>query len=180
MLETLHADLARDDMTIDELAAAADKYLSQLVPHQSRYKVQATPDTRTIRYYTSRGLLPKPGGTQGGRARYQGSHLLRLILIKKLQAEYQSLKRITQIMKSLSDAAILNQLFPGRRNAAPPAPQPSPPGEPVFIFEETQTIQFGHGAQLSLPKSLLTQADARQNLADQLMQLAARLRDEST
>ncbi len=180
MLETLHADLARDDMTIDELAAAVDKYLSQLVPHQTRYKVQAKPDTRTIRYYTSRGLLPKPGGTQGGRARYQGSHLLRLILIKKLQAEYQSLKRITQIMKPLSDADILNQLFPGWRAPALPNSQPPPSGGSVFIFEETRTIQLGEGVHLTVAKSLLGQPDARAALADQLAQLATQLRNGFT
>ncbi|MCR5185650.1 MAG: MerR family transcriptional regulator [Clostridia bacterium] len=48
---------------------------------------------RTIHYYISKGLLLPPEGT-GVNSIYTDEHLNRLLLIKKLQAEYMPLNKI--------------------------------------------------------------------------------------
>src|SRR5687767_11109930 len=90
-LGMLHKLLERNDMTMEELVEAADGMVTQLAPRQTRYKVTERPDARTIRYYVTQGLLPKPLGYDGGRARYGTTHLLRLLVVKKLQAEHHTL-----------------------------------------------------------------------------------------
>ena len=57
---------------MEELVDAADGIVAELAPRQTRYKVTERPDARTIRYYVTQGLLPKPLGYDGGRARYGG------------------------------------------------------------------------------------------------------------
>ena len=80
MEERLSPYLNRDDLTIEELVEAAAGLLREMVPRQSRYKVTERPDARTIRYYITQKLLPSPASYEGGRARYSGQHLARLLL----------------------------------------------------------------------------------------------------
>jgi DNA-binding transcriptional MerR regulator len=60
---------------------------------------------RTIRYYLSRGLLPSVGASGPG-PKYDDSHLARLRLIKRLQAEHQPLAEIRRRLETLDDATI--------------------------------------------------------------------------
>lgn len=48
---------------------------------------------RTIHYYISKGLLMPPEGS-GVNSTYNDSHLERLVLIKKLQADFMPLNKI--------------------------------------------------------------------------------------
>lgn len=50
---------------------------------------------RTIHYYISKGLLLPPEGT-GINSLYNNEHLERILLIKKLQAEYMPLNKIRE------------------------------------------------------------------------------------
>ena len=50
---------------------------------------------RTIHYYISKGLLLPPDGT-GINSLYNDEHLERILLIKKLQAEYMPLNKIRE------------------------------------------------------------------------------------
>ena len=50
---------------------------------------------RTIHYYISKGLLLQPEGT-GINSLYNDEHLERILLIKKLQAEYMPLNKIRE------------------------------------------------------------------------------------
>ena len=50
---------------------------------------------RTIHYYISKGLLLPPEGS-GVNSIYNDNHLERLLLIKKLQAEYMPLNKIRE------------------------------------------------------------------------------------
>ena len=72
---------------------------------------------RTVRYYISQGLLavdvsPGPG------PKYDDTHLARLRLIKRLQAEHQPLAEIRHRLEALSDADVL---------ALAEEPAPAPP-----------------------------------------------------
>lgn len=122
----LLASLERDDLTVDELADRAETLLRELAPRQTRYKVRERPDVRTIRYYTAQSLLPKPVGYEGGRARYAGSHLLRLLLIKKLQAEHHTLKHIARVLRDADDQDVLHALLDHALDAPGSLPRPEP------------------------------------------------------
>ncbi len=60
---------------------------------------------RTIRYYVAQGLLASPVGAGPG-ARYDASHLARLRLIRRLQAEHLPLAEIRRRLSTLSSAEI--------------------------------------------------------------------------
>ena len=49
-------------------------------------RVRDVPDLRTIRYYTTLGLLDRAAAMRGRTALYGPRHLLQLVLIKRLQA----------------------------------------------------------------------------------------------
>ncbi len=65
---------------------------------------------RTIRYYTSEGLLPQPD-SDGKYAFYNENHKNRLELILRMKAAYLPLKEIRQIMLSLSDEQVFQRLM---------------------------------------------------------------------
>lgn len=56
---------------------------------------------RTVHYYVGRGLLPPPDGAGVGTT-YREEHLLRLLLIKRLQEHYLPLEKIREILTSLA------------------------------------------------------------------------------
>ncbi len=60
---------------------------------------------RTVRYYVQQGLLPSPG-MRGPGARYDGRHLDRLNLIKRLQREHLPLAEIRRRLEALDDSAV--------------------------------------------------------------------------
>lgn len=92
--------------TIDELAVKAAEALSRASWEQQSGRVRDIPDRRTIRYYTTLGILDKPLEFQGRTALYGPRHLLQLIAIKKLQAQGLSLLAVQKRLLGLSDAAL--------------------------------------------------------------------------
>lgn len=57
------------------------------------------PNARTVRYYTTLGLLDRPASFQGRTAYYGRKHLLQLVAIKRLQAKGLTLAQIqTQLL----------------------------------------------------------------------------------
>jgi hypothetical protein len=109
--EVLQEIRGRRGMTIDDLVDEAARLLPTVAGHQTRYKVTDRPDVRTIRYYVTRGLLPKAHDYEGGRARYGGTHLIRLLLIKKLQAEHHTLTRISSTLEEADDRGVMALLL---------------------------------------------------------------------
>ncbi len=72
-------------------------------------RIRAIPDVRTIRYYTTLGLIDRPAEMQGRTAFYSLRHVQQLAAIKRLQARGLTLSDIQQEMLGLS-AAKLSQL----------------------------------------------------------------------
>ena len=68
-------------------------------------RVSAAPDARTVRYYTTLGLLDRPR-IEGRQARYGERHLLQLLAIKALQAVDLPLAEIQQRLYARSDAEL--------------------------------------------------------------------------
>ncbi|WAS97999.1 helix-turn-helix domain-containing protein [Nannocystis punicea] len=90
--------------TIRELGRQAEQRLaSDEAPANGQ--VRAVPDERSIRYYTTLGLLDRPT-LQGRTALYGPRHLAQLIAIKRLQAEGKSLAEIQRLLPTLDDATL--------------------------------------------------------------------------
>ena len=178
--------LAREDLTIEGLVAAADELLGELAPRQSRYKVTERPDARTVRYYVTQKLLPKPTSYEGGRARYSGRHLARLLLIKKLQSEHHTLQRIASVLETATDEDVLRTLFPGARERRPAATKRVKPerlvGATPDDVKPPQLLErrsLGHGVCLDIPSLVLADPKLRAQLANRLDSLARALRESS-
>lgn len=110
--------------TIDELGAQAALALSVDYDGAPNSRIRDVPDRRTIRYYTTLGLLDRPAEMRGRTALYDTRHLLQLVAIKRLQAKGLSLGEVQHQLLGLTDAAL-------RRLARVPdldtTNQPAPP-----------------------------------------------------
>ncbi len=158
---------------MEELIAGAHRLLAELVPKQSRYKVTERPDARTIRYYVNENLLPRPESYEGGRARYSGSHLIRLLLIKKLQAEHHSLRRIAKVLEGATDREVLQELVPD--GSALPSTGSAKPSIPT---EAQSLVRFPlvHGGSVDVPTDVVRDPVRRRELAERLEVLIRNLR----
>src|SRR5881275_2453316 len=85
-------------------------------------RVSPAPDARTVRYYTTLGLLERPA-IAGRQARYGRRHVLQLLAIKGLQVRGLPLSQIQERLYGRSDAeleALIGAM--GREAAEAPAP----------------------------------------------------------
>ena len=103
MILLLKAFREREDFTIDELVVVTRDLIRETAISQVRWKVAEHPDVRTIRYYMTTGLLPKPASYEGTAARFGYKHLLILLTIKTLQANYLPLQKIKEIIGSKTE-----------------------------------------------------------------------------
>jgi DNA-binding transcriptional MerR regulator len=89
--------------TLDELCEQVARALSDDVPGSLDGRVRYVPDRRTIRYYTTLGLLDRPAEMRGRTAYYGRRHLWQLLAIKRLQAKGHALEQIQQALLGLSE-----------------------------------------------------------------------------
>lgn len=62
-------------------------------PAESK-RIRAVPDTRTIRYYTTLGLIDRAAEMRGRTALYEPRHVMQIVAIKRLQAANRTLSDI--------------------------------------------------------------------------------------
>ncbi len=110
--------------TIDELSDRVAEALKAGYPGVPSGRVRDVPDLRTIRYYTTLGLLDRPAAMQGRTALYGARHLLQLVAIKRLQARGLSLAAVQEQVIGLPNAALRKIVAP-RAPAAKPEPDRS-------------------------------------------------------
>jgi DNA-binding transcriptional MerR regulator len=91
--------------SLEELSERAHRALAGVQLTQSNGQVTDVPNGRTIRYYTTVGLLDRPAA-HGRTALYGPRHLSQLIAIKRLQASGLTLTEVQQRMLDLDDAAL--------------------------------------------------------------------------
>ena len=89
--------------TIDELGAQVAAALSVDYDGAASGRVRDVPDRRTIRYYTTLGLIDRPAEMRGRTAYYGRRHLLQLVAIKRLQARGQTLAELQQQLLGRTD-----------------------------------------------------------------------------
>jgi DNA-binding transcriptional MerR regulator len=117
-------------LTLTEFAAAAANAVqaSGAVPENRQAK--PIPAERMVRYYTARGLLPRPGN-RGRALMYGRTHLVRLVAIKRLQGQGLSLEEIAERLDAMSAAeveslaAIPDAAMPAGLGDPEPAPEPA-------------------------------------------------------
>lgn len=111
--------------TIDELGSQVALALSVGYEGQANGRIRDVPDRRTIRYYTTLGLIDRPARMWGRTALYGRRHLLQLVAIKRLQARGLSLAELQQRLLGLPDAA-LEEIARLPADMATPTGQPRP------------------------------------------------------
>jgi DNA-binding transcriptional MerR regulator len=111
--------------TIDELSAGVADALAADYPGQSNGRVREVPDRRTIRWYTTIGLLDRPAAMRGRTALYGRRHLLQIVAIKRLQADGHTLAEVQQHLVGAT-ATMLEDIarVPDGASSPPPAPAP--------------------------------------------------------
>jgi DNA-binding transcriptional MerR regulator len=92
--------------TIDELGSRVALALSVDYDGQASGRVRDVPDQRTIRYYTTLGLIDRPAALRGRTALYGRRHLLQLVAIKRLQAQGLTLAELQQQLLGQPDAVL--------------------------------------------------------------------------
>src|SRR5256885_15960856 len=94
-------------LSLDELSSEVAIQLAELglLGAAADARVSAAPDARTVRYYTTLGLLDRPR-IENRQARYGERHVLQLLAIKALQAFDLPLAGIQQRLYARSDAEL--------------------------------------------------------------------------
>lgn len=135
--------------TIDELEENVARALARGYQGPANGQVRAVPDRRTIRYYTTLGLLDRPAEMRGRTALYGRRHLLQMVAIKKLQAEGASLADVQTELGGKSDKALaaIADLDLG----ALAAPPPSAASERAGSFWQDLPVEAGEPAAAVAP-----------------------------
>lgn len=92
--------------TIDRLAHLAAAALADASPTQPNGRIREVPDVRTIRWYTSIGLLDRPAAMRGRTALYGRSHLAQLVAIKRLQADGLTVAAVQERLLGADGSAV--------------------------------------------------------------------------
>lgn len=113
--------------TLDELVARLEgEHRRRGLPTPGGRAAEGA-SVRTIRYYTTLGLLDRPLGYQGGSARYGPRHLLQFLAIKVLQASFLPLPEIQKRLFGRTDEELTALLDRASEATAPVAPASEPP-----------------------------------------------------
>lgn len=126
--------------TIGELSAMVAEALVDY-PGPPSGRVREVPDRRTIRWYTTIGLLDRPASQRGRTALYGHRHLLQLVAIKRMQAVGLSLTAIQERLYGATDTMLTRIARPTtngdtpvsrRARLADSTPARVPASSPVF------------------------------------------------
>jgi DNA-binding transcriptional MerR regulator len=99
--------------TIAELADASEAALDALGVEARNGQVRDRPDTRTIRYYGTLGLVDRPAEMSGRTALYSDRHLLQVVAVKALQARGASLAEVQRRLVGASAEELRHAIGPG-------------------------------------------------------------------
>lgn len=102
-------------MSLEELSQEVARLLSDSESNYSvsvmtkDQRVSSVPDARTIRYYTTLGLLDRPF-IDGRQARYGQRHVLQLLAVKAMQSLQVPLARIQEKLYGLTESELKSLL----------------------------------------------------------------------
>lgn len=151
--------------TLVELVSAASAAIEQW-PEPENGQVRAVPDERTLRWYTTIGLLDRPLSWRGRTALYGERHLLQVLAIKRLQLSGHPVATIQELLLGAEDATLEawsrgEKPGPVMPAEATPATAPAPSRRTSSFWAQSPTptiptishlhLDVGHGATLVLP-----------------------------
>jgi DNA-binding transcriptional MerR regulator len=135
-------------LTLPEFAEVAARAVQASGAVPDNRQAKAVPAARMIRYYTARGLLPRPG-TRGRALVYGRRHLVQLVAIKRLQGQGLGLDEIGARLLDISDAdlerlaAVPDKAMPAELGDVDPA-QSRKLSRTAEHFWEAPLIGTGH------------------------------------
>jgi DNA-binding transcriptional MerR regulator len=161
MREWLEAARGEKYVGVAGLAEAAARILAESgAARQGRGTVTELPDERTVRYYLTEGLIPPAEEKQGTASVFEFRHLLRLLVVKKLQAEGLSIRAIREVVTGKTERQLEKLL--GTEQG--PSSGPSARGEALSYLESL--LRKGPSAPLpSSPPRAAAQAPPSAPLA---------------
>jgi DNA-binding transcriptional MerR regulator len=119
--------------TLEELGERVKRALEVDPVPAPNGRVRPVPDPRTIRYYTTLGLLDRPAFLRGRVAHYGERHLLQLVAIKRLQADGLTLDQVQARLAALPDPKLRELAkLPALDDAPPVAAPAAPPARDGF------------------------------------------------
>lgn len=114
--------------TLEQLSERVADALAEDYDGQPSGRVRELPTSRTIRWYTTIGLVDRPAELRGRTAYYTRRHLLQLVAVKRLQAAGASLADVQERLVGATDGTLAElagatpPIRPARFWAAAPAP----------------------------------------------------------
>jgi DNA-binding transcriptional MerR regulator len=130
---------------IDELIEVVDAALEAVdYDGAASGRVREKPDKRTIRYYTTLGLLDRPVEFRGRSAYYGRRHVLQLTAIKRMQGKGMTLVQVQEALAGADSRRLRNwaglpdEFWDKHRPVAPASPDPD------RLLAEPENPQ-GHG-----------------------------------
>lgn len=172
--------------TLRELTAEVAAQLDR-TPAPENGQVRAIPDERSIRYYTTLGLIDRPLALRGRTALYGRRHQAQLVAIKRMQALGKSLAEIQRVLPTLDDVTLSRVSGVVVKGGPPPREARAgfwkeavvaAPAEPAPTFVPLWSLPLAPGVTLTLtPARAPTDADAdsiRRAAAALLSELARR------
>ncbi|HEV3165058.1 MAG TPA: MerR family transcriptional regulator [Isosphaeraceae bacterium] len=129
--------------TIDELGKRTADALAVDYEGPPNDRVREIPDRRTIRYYTTLGLIDRPAAMRGRTALYGRRHLLQLVAIKRLQAKGLSLAEVQGHLLGMTDGALAKVArLPERIEHAASSLAPKARSEPETVSSAMRSERF--------------------------------------
>lgn len=112
---------------MEQLVERVSAALAAEYPGAPNGRVRELPDRRSIRWYTTIGLVDRPLGTRGRTVLYGPRHLLQLVAIKRRQASGRTLAEIQEELSGASEETLAEVArIPGSLLEVPAAAAPSP------------------------------------------------------
>ncbi len=113
--------------TMEELVDRVRTALAAEYSGAPNGRVRDLPDPRSIRWYSTIGLVDRPLGTRGRNALYGPRHLLQLVAVKRLQAAGRTLAEIQAELGGASEEALTELArVPSELLTTDPLPPPPP------------------------------------------------------
>jgi len=112
---------------MEQLVERVSAALAAEYPGAPNGRVREVPDRRSIRWYTTIGLVDRPLGTRGRTVLYGPRHLLQLVAIKRRQAAGRTLAEIQEELAGATEETLAAVARVPDRVLVPDEPPPSPP-----------------------------------------------------
>lgn len=142
--------------TIHELGERVEAALSTDYEGPASGRIRAVPDSRTIRYYTTLGLIDRPAAMRGRTALYGPRHLQQIVAIKRLQAEGLTLQQVQQRLAGVAETDLADIARVEEIVEAEGPPPPAAPARARAFWK--QAAAEADESEQELPSAALRQA----------------------